>query len=195
MLRAPIPGSILAIHHKSAGYVNAGEPLLEIGNTDSLEVRVEVLSEDAVRIAPGMRVVLEQWGGEELLEAAVSRVERQGKVEVSALGVEEQRVQVVADLQSPYEKWKTLGSGYRVLARFMIWEKEDVLQVPASALFRTEEGWAVFVVNDGEAHRQKVKVGRQTGLSAQILEGLPEGDEVIVHPGSDIEDGVKVEVQ
>lgn len=195
VLRAPVSGSVLTIHHKSEGPINAGEPLMEIGNTDSLEVRVDLLSEDAVRIAPGMRVLLEQWGGETPLEASVIRVERQGEVEVSALGVEEQRVAVIAELESPPEKWNRLGTGYRVLARFIIWEGENVLQVPTSALFRTEEGWGAFVIRDGEAVRQTVEVGRQAGLSAQVLEGLSEGDEVIVHPGSDIEDGVKVETE
>lgn len=193
VLRAPVSGSVLTIHQKSEGAVNAGAALMEIGNTDSLEVRVEVLSEDAVRIAPGMRVVLEQWGGVTSLEATVTRVERQGEVEISALGVEEQRVEVIAELESPPEKWDKLGSGYRVLARFIIWEGENVLQVPTSALFRMEEGWAVFVVQDGEAVRRMVKVGRQTGLAAQIIEGLSEGDEVIVYPGSEVEDGVEVE--
>ncbi|SHE55598.1 HlyD family secretion protein [Fodinibius roseus] len=193
VLRAPVTGSVLTIHRKSEGPVNAGEPLIEIGNIDSLEVRVDLLSEDAVRIAPGMRVVLAQWGGETPLEASVTRVEHQGEVEVSALGVEEQRVEVIAELESPPEKWNRLGSGYRVLARFIVWEGENVLQVPTSALFRTGEGWGVFAVQDGEAVRRTVKVGRQTGLSAQVLEGLSEGDEVIVHPGSEIEDGVKIE--
>lgn len=195
VLHAPTSGSVLAIHHKSAGYVNPGEPLLEVGNTDSLEVRVDVLSNDAVRIKPGMQVMIEQWGGDQPLNATVGRVERQGKEEISALGVEEQRVQVIAHLQSPHDKWSALGTGYRVLAKFIIWEKSDVLQVPTSALFQTEKGWAVFVVNDGEARQQMVKVGRQTGLSAQVLEGLSEGDTVIVHPGSAIENGVEVETQ
>lgn len=194
-LQAPVSGSVLTIHHKSAGYVNAGEPLIAIGNTESLEVRVEVLSEDAVRIAPGMRVVLDQWGGEDPLEAMVTRVERQGKEEVSALGVEEQRVQVIAEIESLREQWDDLGAGYRVLAQVIIWEDDNVLQVPTSALFRTERGWAVFVVEEGRATRQAVRVGHQTGLSAQITEGLSEGDRVIVHPGSEIEDGAKVETQ
>ena len=194
-LQAPVSGSVLAIHHKSAGYVNAGEPLLAIGNADSLEVRVEVLSEDAVRIAPGMQVILQQWGGEHPLEAIVTRVARQGKEEVSALGVEEQRVPVTVEIQTPSDKWNQLGAGYRVLAKFIIWEKKDVLQVPTSALFRIDKGWAVFAVRDGEAVRQRVKIGRQTGLAAQILEGLAEGDEVIIHPGSKVKDGAEVEVQ
>ncbi|HLR25773.1 MAG TPA: efflux RND transporter periplasmic adaptor subunit [Fodinibius sp.] len=194
-LQAPVSGSVLTIHHKSAGYVNAGEPLLAIGNADSLEVQVDVLSEDAVRIAPGMQVILQQWGGEHPLEASVIRVERQGKEEVSALGVEEQRVQVIAEIQTPSDRWSQLGAGYRVLARFILWERDEVLQVPTSALFRTDDGWAVFTVRDGEAARQRVKIGHQTGLAAQILEGLAEGDEVIVHPGSKVKDGAEVEAQ
>lgn len=193
VLRSPVTGRVLTVHRKSEGYVNAGEPLIDVGNTDSLEVRVEVLSQDAVRIAPGMRVMLDQWGGETPLEATVTRVEQQGRVVVSALGVEERRVQVRASIESPQEIRAGLGSGYRVLAQFVIWEDDDVLQVPTSALFRTEEGWAVFVVEDNHAVRREVEVGRQTGLAAQILEGLDEGDMVIVHPGSGIEDGVQVE--
>lgn len=193
VLRAPVSGSVLTVHRRSEGHINAGEPLIEIGNTDSLEVQVEVLSEDAVRISPGMRVVLDQWGGEIPLEASVTRVERQGSVEVSALGVEERRVQVIAEIKSPPEMWADLGSGYRVLAQFIIWEDSDVLQVPASALFRTEEGWAVFVVEEGRAARKPVNLGRQTGLAAQVLEGLSEGDIVIVHPDDEIEDNIRVE--
>jgi len=195
VLRAPVSGQVLAVSRKSEGSINAGEPLLEIGNTDSLEVRVDVLSEDAVRISPGMQVMLEQWGGEAPLEATVSRVERQGTTEISALGVEEQRVQVIAELQSPPESWADLGSGYRVLAEFIIWEGDNVLQVPASALFRTDNGWALFVAEDGTARQREVKIGHQTGLAAQILEGLSEGEHVIIHPGSEISDGVKVEAE
>lgn len=196
VLRAPTTGRVLAVHHKSEGHIQAGESLMEIGNTDSLEVRVEVLSQDAVRITPGMRIILEQWGGEDSLEAAVTRVERQGSEVVSALGVEEQRVQVIAELTSPRETWETLGSGYRVLAKFIIWEDENVLQIPTSALFReNDENWAVFVVEDGTANRRIVTVGRQTGLSAQILDGLSEGDTVIIHPDAAIEDGIEVEAE
>ena len=153
------------------------------------------MSQDAVRITPGMRVVLEQWGGEDSLEATVTRVEQQGNEVISALGVEEQRVQVIAELTSQKEKWGALGSGYRVLARFIIWEEDNVLQVPTSALFREDENWAVFVVEDGMANRRSVSVGQQTGLSAQILEGLSEGDTVIIHPGDAIDDGKEVEAE
>ncbi|MEX2403826.1 MAG: efflux RND transporter periplasmic adaptor subunit [Balneolales bacterium] len=193
VLRSPASGRVLAVHGRSERHISPGEPLLEIGDTDQLEVQVEVLSQDAVRISPGMRVVLDQWGGETPLEASVTRVERQGSVVVSALGVEERRVQVIAELISPPETWADLGSGYRVLAQFIIWEDDNVLQVPTSALFRTEEGWDVFLVEKDRAVRRTVTIGQQTGLAAQVLEGLSDGDIVIVHPNDAIEDGARVE--
>jgi len=193
VVRAPVSGNVLTIHGKSERFVNPGEPLLEIGDTSQLEVHVEVLSQDAVRISPGMRVLLDQWGGENPLEARVTRVEQQGRVVVSALGVEERRVQVVAELVSPAEERIGLGSGYRVLAQFIIWEEEQVLQVPVSALFRTEEGWGVFVVDEGRSVRKEASIGRRSGLSAQVVDGLREGEIVITHPDDSIEEGVKVE--
>lgn len=195
VLRAPARGEVLRVHRKSEGFVNTGEPIFEIGNTDSLEVRVDVLSQDAVRISPGVRVMLDHWGGDVPLEATVARVERQGKIKISALGVEERRVQVVAELITGSEVWENLGSGYRVLARFVIWEDANVLQVPTSALFRTEDGWGVFTVGNGRAVRRNISLGYQTGLSAQVIEGLSEGDVVIVHPGAEIEDGVRVKFE
>lgn len=194
VLRAPVSGQVLAVHRQSAGSVNPGEPLVEVGDTDQLEIRADVLSQDAVRIEPGTAVLIDQWGGDKPLEAVVDRVEPQGETEVSALGVEEQRVTVVASLVSPQEKWSGLGSGYRVLARFIVWKGGDVLQVPTSALFRTEnDGWAVFVVEDGVARRRRVNVGHQSGLTAQITSGLEEGETVIVHPDNELEAGMRVE--
>lgn len=193
VLRTPVGGRVLAVHHKSEGLVNAGEPLIEIGNTHTLEVHVDVLSQDAVRIAPGMRVLLDQWGGEATLEGRVERTEPQGFTQVSSLGVEEQRVTVVAALASPMNVWEGLGAGYRVLARFVVWEADDVLHVPTSALFRTDDGWALFVVEDGRAVRRAVEVGHQTGLTAQILSGLEAGEAVIAHPENSLEEGTRVE--
>lgn len=192
VLRAPTAGRILTVHRRSGGLLSPGEAILEVGDTEQLEVHVDVLSQDALRIRPGMRVLLDQWGGEEELEAVVDRVELQGETTVSALGVEEQRVTVVALMHSPAEEWNGLGSGYRVLARFMIWEEDEALQVPTSALFRTEEGWAVFVVENGQASRREVAVGEQAGLNAQVLDGLDAGEEVIVHPANEVADGVRV---
>ena len=193
VLYAPIRGSVLAVHHKSAGQVNPGEPLIEIGDVDDLEVHADVLSQDAVRIAPGTRVLLDQWGGNDVLEATVTRIEPRGFTEVSSLGVEEKRVRVIAQPVSPVGEWTGLGAGYRVLARFVLFEGDDVLLVPMSALFRTDDGWAAFVVEDGEAVRRAVDIGWQSGLSAEVVGGLEEGDEVIVHPAADLEPGVRVE--
>ena len=196
VLRAPAAGRVLALHVKSEGPVGAGAPLVEIGDTQVMEVMVVVLSQDAVRIHEGTRVLLDQWGGDTTLEAVVRRVEPQGFTEVSSLGVEEQRVTVVARLTSPPDAWAaTLGSGYRVLARFVVWEGEDVLQVPAGALFRFDGGWAVFAVERGRAVLKEVTVGQQAGLVTQVLGGLEEGEEVIVHPGNQIADGVRVEAR
>lgn len=194
VLTAPSAGRVLAVHRVSEGQVNAAEPLLEIGDTQGLEVRIDVLSQDAVRIRPGTRVLLDQWGGETPLDAVVRRIQPQGFTKVSSLGVEEQRVNVVAGITAPPQAWAArLGAGYRVLARFIVWEDPNVLQVPSSALFRAGDGWAVFVVENGKALRKKVTIGQQAGLAAQVLSGLAEGDQVIVHPANEIEEGIRVE--
>lgn len=193
VLRAPAAGRILTIHRTSAGHVSPGEPLIEIGSTAALEVRIDVLSQDAVRIAPGMRVLIDQWGGPAPLEAVVRRIEPQGFTVVSPLGVEEQRVAVTAVVTTPPAVWQgSLGAGYGVLARFIIWEGLDVLRVPTGALFRVRDGWAVFVVESGRANRRDVVIGWQAGLAAEVLEGLVDGEEVVMHPGNDVDHGVRV---
>lgn len=189
VLRAPVGGRVLAVHRQSEGQVNPGEPLLEIGDVAILEVHVNVLSQDAVRIRPGTPVLLEQWGGEETLHAAVKRVEPQGFTEISSLGVEEKRVSVVADLTAPPA---TLGAGYRVLARFVVWEGNNVLLVPTNALFRTNDGWAVFVIEGGKATQRAVGIGHQTGLVAEVTDGLEANEQVIVHPANDLTEGTRV---
>lgn len=193
VLYAPVTGQVLAVHRESAGQVNPGEPILEIGNVNDLEVHVDVLSRDAVSITPGTRVLVDQWGGEGVLEATVRRVEPRGFTEVSSLGVEEKRVTVVAGFASEAREWTGLGAEYRVLARFVVWEGDNILVVPTAALFRTETGWAVYAVEGGEAELRTVDVGRQTGLSAEIVSGLEEGDVVIVHPPNDLTDGARVQ--
>lgn len=192
VLRAPAAGRILSVRRRSEGHVAPGEPLIEVGDTRRLEIRADVLSQDAVRIRPGTRVIVDQWGGDTTLDAVVTRVEPEAVTEVSALGVEEQRVPVRADLTSPPEAWAGLGSGYRVLARFVVWEEEDVLQVPTSALFRTDQGWGVFAVEGGRAVRRAVELGRQAGLASQVLSGIANGDTVVVHPPNELEDGARV---
>lgn len=194
-VHSPITGRILKVDHKCAGPVMTGEPLVEVGDPSVLEVEVDVLSADAVKIKPGMKVLFDRWGGEQPLQGTVRNVEPVGFTKTSALGVEEQRVLVISDFISPAEKLQSLGDGYRVEAQFVIWHEDNVLQIPASSLFRYNNGWAVFLVKNDRAHRQNVKVGQRNGLTAQIIDGVNEGDIVINHPGDDVDDGVRVKVQ
>lgn len=192
-LQAPVDGRVLKLLRKSAGPVQAGEPLLELGDPEQLEVVVELLSTQAVQVVPGTRVKLERWGGQADLEGVVRVVEPAGFTKISALGVEEQRVLVIIDFSSPPGQWRRLGDAYRVEARFHVWEGEDVLQIPASALFRHDGGWGVFRIAGGRAQLTPVEVGRRAGLTAQILSGLEPGEQVISHPDDQISDGVRVE--
>lgn len=194
-VRSPVEGSVLGIPHKDEGAVEAGRPLIEIGNPRALEVEVDVLSTDAVRIRPGTSVLFHRWGGDAPLEGKVRTVEPAGFTKVSALGVEEQRVLVIIDITSPPALWETLGDGYRLEASFVLWEGDGILQVPASALFREGEGWAVFVVDSGKAARRIVEIGRRNGLVAEITSGLKEGETVIIHPSDRIEDGTRVKMR
>ncbi len=189
---APVTGRVLKIHQECEGVVSRGQSLLEIGDTRTLEIETDVLSEDAVKIKPGMPVLYERWGGENPLAGQVRRVEPVGFTKISALGVEEQRVLIISDITSDPEQWQTLGDGYRVESRFILWKNEDVLQVPASALFRIDDQWALFVVDDNKSKRRRVEIGQRNGLSAQILDGLAEGESVITHPDKTIEDGIGV---
>ena len=194
-IKAPVQGRVLRIHRESEGVVNAGESLLEIGDPLSLEVEVDVLSRDAVRIKAGMKVSFERWGGDERIDGVVRTIEPVGFTKVSALGVEEQRVLVIADLTSATETWGRLGDGYRVEASFILWEDNDVLQLPSSALFRHADGWAVFIIQDGAAELRQVEIANRSGLAAQILSGLTEGEIVITHPGDNVEDGKRVRMR
>ena len=194
-VRSPIDGRILAIRQECEGVVAAGQSLLVVGDIRSLEIETDVLSEDAVKIKPGMRVEFHRWGGETPLQGRVRSVEPVGFTKVSALGVEEQRVLVISDIISDPAEWQSLGDGYRVEAEIILWESDDVLQIPASALFRFDDGWALFVMENGKAMRRMVKVGKHNGLSAQILEGITAGQKVITHPDNTIDDGVSVKLR
>jgi HlyD family secretion protein len=190
-LHSPIHGVVLRRYRESEAVVPAGEPLVEVADPADLEIVADFLSTDAVRIRPGMPVRIEQWGGGEL-DGSVRRVEPYGFMKVSALGVEEQRVNVVADFTGPREERESLGDGYRVEMRVVVWAKEEVLQVPTSALFRHQEEWAVFAVSGGRARLALVEIGQRNGLAAELLSGLVEGDEVIAHPAEEVADGVRV---
>lgn len=191
-ISAPVDSRVLKIHHESEGVLATGTPLMEIGDSSALEIAVDVLSADAVKIAPGTQVELLRWGGPQVLDAVVRTVEPTGFTHISALGVEEQRVWVIADLVSPREHWQQLGDGYRVEARFILWQESDVLQVPASALFRHDGRHAVFTVVDGAARLTPVETGHDNGLSTQILQGIEPGARVILHPNDLVADGVRV---
>jgi HlyD family secretion protein len=191
-IRSPITGCVLEVFQENARVVTAGMDLLRIGDTGDLECVIDVLSTDAVKVLPGARAFLEHWGGGGSLLGHVRRVEPGGFTKVSALGVEEQRVNVLIDFAEPREKWESLGDAYRVEARIVIWEGADVLKVPAGALFRRGEGWAVFRVVKGKARLAPVRIGHGNGVETEVLEGLDEHDRVVVHPSDRVRDGAAV---
>jgi len=191
-IKSPVNGQVLQVYHQSEGVVNAGQPLVEIGDARALEVEIDVLSANAVRIASGTRVLFDRWGGKQTLEGRVRVVEPVGFTKTSALGVEEQRVLVVADITSEPKLWKRLGHGYRVEASFILWEGENMIQIPSSALFRSDEQWAVFVFENSRAVRRKIEVGQHGGLIAEVISGLAQGERVITHPDDTVNDGIRV---
>ncbi len=192
VVTSPVGGRILRVMQESSRVVPAGFPLLEVGDPADLEVRIEVLSRDGVAIQPGARVRLEQWGGAEPLAARVRHVEPSAFTKISALGVEEQRVYVIADFSDPIDRRPTLGDSYRVEARIVIWENASALQAPAGALFQRGGAWRTFVIDGGRARSCQVKIGRSNGVHSEIVEGLREGEQVIVYPGDKVADGTRV---
>jgi len=191
-LSAPVDGRVLRVFEESETVVTPGAPLLEIGDPTLLEVVADFLSEDAVRVEAGRPAVIEGWGGEAPLEASVRRVEPFGFTKLSALGIEEQRVNVVFDLVSPRAQWSSLGHGYRVIAKVVVWEAPTVLSVPVTALFRQGKQWMLFVYNDGDARLRPVTVGHRAGLQVEILTGLESGEVVVLNPPEGLTDGAAV---
>lgn len=191
-LSAPVSGEILKVYRESGGEVLTGEPLFDIASIGALEVVVNVLSPDAVRIRPGMDVQLDRWGGDHALAGRVRRVEPAAATKVSALGVEEQRVDVRVDLTSPPESWQRLGDGYRVEARIVLERIPDALKAPVAALFRDGDAWAVYVARGGRVRKRPVTIGAQNGNEFLVLGGLEAGEKVVLHPGDEIREGVSV---
>lgn len=189
---SPVDGKVLIVHQESSTIVQPGKELLEVGNPTDLEVVVDVLSSDAVKIEPNDKVILEHWGGDYPLQGRVRVVEPQARLKISALGVEEQRVNVIIDLTDPVAKRKSLGDGFRVEARIVIWREEKVLKVPSGALFRHQGGWAVFVHEQEQAMLRPVKIGQNNGVDAQVLEGLQIDETVVLYPSDKIKDGVSI---
>jgi len=191
-LRAPVDGVVLRRFLDSESVVAAGTKLLEIGDPSHIEVVADLLSSEAVRVKRGMRVALTNWGGDRAMGGAVERVEPSGFTRVSALGVEEQRVNVIIDVDDDAAVWKAMGDGFRVEVAITIWEGAEVVTVPTSALFRVGNDWAVFAVDDGRARRTLLTLGQRTPLAAEVTAGLTPGTQVVVHPPDSLADGARV---
>lgn len=192
IVTSPVTGRILRVFQESSRLVPAGFALMEVGDPTDLEVRIEVLSRDGVAIVPGARVLLEQWGGPEPLQARIRLVEPSAFTKISALGVEEQRVYAIADFVDPVEKRPTLGDSYRVEARIVTWENPNALRAPAGALFQRGGQWQTFAVENGRVTLRSVKVGRTNGVETEVLAGLTENTRVVVYPGDKVRDGARV---
>ena len=190
-IRAPVNGQILRILQQSAGVVVQGTPLVEIGDPGNLEIVVDLLSADAVQVESGQRVIIEGWGGEPL-EGRVRLVEPFGFTKISALGIEEQRVNVIIDFVSPMATRARLAHGYQVDTRIVLAEHEDALKLPLTALFRDGKKWAVFVETDGRAALRPVTIGSRNGIEALVVDGLTEGESVVLHPSDRVLDGVRI---
>jgi HlyD family secretion protein len=192
---SPVSGRVLRVHQKSAGVVQAGAPLVEIGDPSALELVVDLLTTDAVKVRPGTPVVIQGWGGEGPLAGHVRQIEPSAFTRPSALGVEEQRVNVVIVLSEPRERWSVLGDGYRIEARLVLWQADDVMKVPQGAVFRHGDGWAVFRIQQNVARLTPVRIGHRGEAEVEIVSGLQAGDDVAVHPGDRVKDGVRVETR
>lgn len=188
-VRAPVSGGVLRIAEKNERIVAAGAPLLTIEDPSKYEIVIDLLSTDAVKVKPGMPMLLENWGGGQTIKAKVRLLEPSAFTKVSALGIEEQRVNIIADFVDPPGP---LGDGYRVEGRIVIWQNDDLLKVPASSLFRVGAAWNLFIVEEGRARRREVEVGHRNALEAEILNGIDAGAVVIRHPSNAIEDGIRV---
>ena len=192
---APVDGVVLRRLRESEAVVPAGEPLVEIGDPGRLEVVADLLSTDAVRVSPGAPVLIEQWGGGYPLEGRVRRVEPSGFVKISALGVEEQRVNIVVDFVDVAAAAQKLGDGYRVEVRVVVWREDDVLKVPVGSLFRRGDEWAVFVVEEDRARLQAVQLGQRNEIEGQVTNGLSPGQTVVVHPPDILADGIRITIR
>jgi HlyD family secretion protein len=191
-LHAPVSGGVLFIHEKSATVVPAGAALLDIGDPAQLEIIADYLSNEAVMLRAGQRAIIDGWGGAPL-NATVTRVEPSAFTKVSALGIAEQRVNVVLNITDPYASWQHLGHGYRINARVIVWEADAVNIVPLTALFRHGDGWALFIDDGGVAQLRPVVVGHRAGLAVEAVEGVAPGEQVVVNPSERIEDGTRLQ--
>ena len=188
---APVTGRVLDVQHESAGVVPVGEKIISVGDVKDIEIMLEMLSEDAVKVRPGMDANIVGWGGA-TLHARVRRVEPYSYTKISALGIEEQRVHVLLDFTDPPEKWQAIGHGYRVNGKVITWQGDGVLTLPMGALFRDGAQWAVYTIEDHVARLRHVELGHLNETQAEVLKGLNRGTEVILHPNDRIADGIPV---
>ena len=191
-LYAPVDGKVLRVLKKSEGVLLAGTVIVEVGDPRDLEIVVDLLSADAVKVIPGQRVVIDNWGGEKSLNGTVKQIEPFGFTKVSALGIEEQRVNVVIELTDPPETYAKLAHGFSVDVSIVLWEGSNILTLPLTALFRDGDDWAVYRVEKGRAKLRKVEIDHANGLEVEVVAGLAEGDTVVVHPSNQVHDGVAV---
>lgn len=191
-VKAPLSGTVLTVENLSARPVQAGAPLLTIGDLADLEIEVDLLSTDAVQVASGAPARVERWGGEGAIDAVVRRIDPSAYTKISALGIEEQRVKLRLDIVTPPEARVGLGDNFRVFVRVVIWDGGSVLQVPLGALFREDGKWALFRAVNGRATKAFVEIGRQTDLEAQVVSGVVEGDQVVVFPGNKVTEGTRL---
>ena len=191
-LRSPVNGQVLQLLKQSEAVVAASMPLIEVGDARDLEIVVDLLSADAIKVRAGQRTIVDGWGGGAPLEGRVRLVEPFGFTKVSALGIEEQRVNVIIDLVSPRDEWQQLAHGYQVDARIVLAEHADALKVPLTALFREGGDWAVFVAAGGRAMLRRVTLGDRNGIEAEVTDGLAAGERVVLHPSDRVADGVRV---
>jgi HlyD family secretion protein len=191
-IKSPVDGMVLRILHKSESIVPVGTPLVEIGDPEDLEAKIEMLSTNAVKVKVGDKALLKNWGGDHDINAVVRTIEPSGFTKISALGIEQQRVNIILNLTDPIEKWKQLGDAFRIEAEIIIDSAENVLVVPLSALFRQNQQWSVYKIVDDVTQLQKVEIGKRNDRYAEIKNGLQENDEIVLYPGNKISDNIKI---
>lgn len=189
---SPTTGVVLTRYRESAGVITAAQPIVDIGDPSELEIKVELISTDAVKVEKGQKVHIKDWGGEGVLEGRVRQVEPMAYKKVTALGIEEQRVNILIDITSPEAQWQRLGHGYQLEVDIILADKPDTLMIPVIALVREGQEWVAFVIEDGVAKKRELDIGVINGLQAEVLAGISEGERVIYNPSDSIEQGLRV---
>ncbi|HXN06962.1 MAG TPA: HlyD family efflux transporter periplasmic adaptor subunit [Nitrospiria bacterium] len=194
-IRSPVSGKVLRVFQENEGVVNSGAPILEMGNPEDLEIVVDVLTSDAVLIQPGAEVSIQRWGGNEPLKGRVRLIEPSGFTKVSALGIEEQRVNVIIDIISPVEKWRSLEDGFQLDAEIITFRSNNAVTLPASSLFKEADQWSVYLFSNGRIKKRSVVISHRSGLEAMVEKGIEPGEKVVIYPGDAVKDGIRVKLK